>query len=297
MEINTLESFLVVAREKSISRASVVLNITQPALSRQMKKLEEELGTKLFERGRQITLTPAGHMLKERAGEIVALAYKTKSDFRNSEKAHGTISIGSGGLAANILLSEIMEKFRAENPEVDYEIYVNSAEYVKDKLDRGLLDFGLLLEPVDVTRYDFIELRESERTGLFLRRDNPAAQKGYVTAEDLLSMPLIIPSRESVRNSMENRIGIPFSRMNIFAANNLCSNSIIFAKRGTAAILTIEGAVSDYVNSDVTFLPLRPEISSNTLFVWKKPSPAYGAAGRFLDFFRKEVENYRQGIQ
>lgn len=296
MEISTLEAFLTIVEEESISRASSVLHITQPALSRQMQRLEEELNTKLFERGRKITLTPAGHMLKDRAEEIVSLVDRTESDFRNAEKACGTISIGSGGLSANIFLSEVMEKFRMENPDVNYAIYVNSAEYVTDMIDRGLLDFGLLLQPVDVTRYDFIELRESERTGLFIRRDHPAAGKGYITAEDLPTIPLIIPSRASVRNNLENRIGIPFSKMNIFATNNLSNNSILFVKRGTAALLTIEGAVSDYQDDITIFLPIRPEISANTVFVWKKSSPSYGATGRFLDFFRQEVSNYRQGL-
>ncbi|MGI6118040.1 MAG: LysR family transcriptional regulator [Bilifractor sp.] len=295
MEINSLKSFLAVTSEESISRAAAVLNLTQPALSRQMKKLEEELDTRLFERGRKITLTPAGYILKERAEEIVALADKAESDLKNTEKARGMISIGSGGLSANILLSEIMEEFRAENPEVSYNIYVNSAEYVRDMLDRGLLDFGLLLQPVDVTKYDFIELRESERTGLFIRSDAPAARKGYATANDLRKLPLIIPSRRSVQNDIANRIGISFSQMNIFATNNLCTNSVIFVKRGVAALLTIEGAVSDYQDSCLTFLPIKPEISANTVFVWKKSSPSYGAAGRFLDFFRKEVGNYRKG--
>ena len=296
MEISSLEAFLAVVREESISGASLVLNITQPALSRQMQKLEEELDTRLFERGRKITLTPAGQMLKERAEEIVALVDKTESDFKNTSRACGTISIGSGGLSANMFLSEVMEKFREENPDVNYRIYVNSAEYVKDMIDRGLLDFGLMLQPVDIVKYDFIELRESERNGLFIRKDNPIADKGYVTAQDLLKLPLIVPSRQSVQNSLENKIGIPFSKMNIFAANNLCTNSIIFIKRGTAALLTIEGAITDYLNDDLVFLPIRPEISANTVFVWKKSSPSYGAAGRFLNFFRRQVENYRQGM-
>ena len=296
MEIRTLEAFLTIVREESISHASSVLHITQPALSRQMQHLEEELDTKLFERGRKITLTPSGHMLKDRAEEILFLVDRTESDFKNAEKACGTISIGSGGLSANIFLSEVMEKFRAENPDVNYQIYVNSAEYVKDMMDRGLLDFGLLLQPVDVTRYDFIELRESERTGLFIRRDHPLAGEGYVTAENLASVPLIIPSRESVRNNLENRIGIPFSKMNVFAVNNLCNTSILFVKRGTAALLTIEGAVSDYQNDSLVFLPLKPELSANTVFVWKKSSPSYGATGKFLNFFRQEVSHYRQGL-
>ncbi|MEE8885435.1 MAG: LysR family transcriptional regulator [Eubacteriales bacterium] len=296
MEIETLNAFLTIVREESISSAASVLHVTQPALSRRMQRLEQELDAKLFERGRKITLTPAGQMLKERAEEIVSLVERTESDFRSADKACGTISIGSGGLSANIFLSEVMEKFRAENPEVNYQIYVNSAEYVKDMIDRGLLDFGLLLQPVDVTRYDFIELRESERTGLFIRRDHPAAKKGFVTAEDIASIPLIIPSRESVRNDMENRIGIPFSKMDIFASNNLCTNSIIFVKRGTAALLTIEGAVTDYLDDTMIFLPMRPEISANTVFVWKKGALSYGATGKFLEFFRKEVRDYRHGI-
>jgi DNA-binding transcriptional LysR family regulator len=296
MDIDTLKSFLTIINEESISAAATVLHITQPALSRQMQRLEKELDADLFERGRKIRLTSAGTILKERAAEIVSLAERTASDLRSAQKVRGTISIGSGGLSANFLLSEIMEKFRAENPEVNYSLYVNSANYVQDMLDRGLLDFGLLLQPVDVTRFDFIELKETERTGLFIRRDHPVAGKGFVTADELRSLPLIIPSRQSVQNSLENRIGISFSEMNIFASNNLCVNSIPFVKRGTAALLTVEGAVSEYLGEDLVFLPIKPELSANTVFIWKRAASSYGAADRFLRFFRQEVQDYRQRL-
>lgn len=220
-----------------------------------------------FYRGRKITLTPSGQLLKNRACEILALVDKTESDIKNAKDVRGTISIGTGGMSANIFLPDIMEKFHDENSNVNYDIYVNTAEYVKDMIDRGLLDFGLLLEPVDVSQYDFIELKESEKTGLLIRKDNPIAEKGYVIAEDLLQIPLIIPSRESVRNNMENKIGIDFSQLDIFATNNISINSIIFVKRGVAALLAIEGSVSYCMDDDLVFLPIRPPISSRTVFV------------------------------
>ena len=150
IELRTLQYFLTVAREENITRASEVLYITQPTLSRQMKQLEQELGTELFVRGRNFALTEAGMLLRRRAEEVVDMMYKIESEIETAGEVGGVISIGSGALKSSQFLPEVMSAFQKLHPKVRFEIYSNSSQYIKERMDRGLLDFGIMLEPIDI---------------------------------------------------------------------------------------------------------------------------------------------------
>lgn len=151
MELRLLQYYLAVVREGNISKAAETLHVTQPTLSRQMSQLEEELGTKLFIRGKKIALTDAGVMLQRRAEEVTTLVGKIENEFAGKKEIGGVISIGSGGLYSSRILPEIMAGFRGLHPNVSFHLYTNSADYVREQLEQGLLDFGLLLEPVDIS--------------------------------------------------------------------------------------------------------------------------------------------------
>ena len=168
MEVRELKYFLTVIREENISRAAEVLNMTQPTLSRQMSQLEEELGSKLFLRGKRLVLTDAGVLLKRRAEEVVELMDKIECEFESDNEMGGIISLGSGGLIAMQELSLIMSDFRQRYPKLQFHIHTNSAEYLKERLEQGLLDFALLLEPVDVSKFDYIRMKSKERWGLLV---------------------------------------------------------------------------------------------------------------------------------
>lgn len=103
MELRTLQYFLTVAREENITRASEVLHITQPTLSRQLQQLEQELGTELFVRGRNFALTEAGMLLRRRAEEVVDMMYKIESEIETAGEVGGVISIGSGAACGLII--------------------------------------------------------------------------------------------------------------------------------------------------------------------------------------------------
>ncbi len=158
MELRTLQYFLTVAREENITRASEVLHITQPTLSRQMKQLEQELGTELFVRGRNFALTEAGMLLRRRAEEVVDMMYKIESEIETAGEVGGVISIGSGALKSSQFLPEVMSAFQKLHPKVRFEIYSNSSQYIKERMDRGLLDFGIMLEPIDIEQYEYIRI-------------------------------------------------------------------------------------------------------------------------------------------
>ena len=159
MELRTLQYFFTVAREENITRASEVLHITQPTLSRQMKQLEQELGTELFVRGRNFALTEAGMLLRRRAEEVVDMMYKIEYEIETVGEVGGVISIGSGALKSSQFLPEVMSAFQKLHPKVRFEIYSNSSQYIKERMDRGLLDFGIMLEPIDIEQYEYIRIR------------------------------------------------------------------------------------------------------------------------------------------
>lgn len=286
MEFRVLQYFLTIVREENISRAAEVLHVTQPTLSRQMSQLEEELGVQLFIRGRHLALTDAGVMLRRRAEEVTILMDKIESEFEEKSEVGGVISIGSGGLLAMQSLTPVMESFRQKYPKVQYQLYTNSAEYVKERLDQGLLDFGFLLEPIDVTKFDYIRMPEKERWGLLMQADHPLAKKDYILREDLFSVPLITSDRLSIQKELENWLGDNFSKLDIFATYNIITNVAMLVNEGVASALTIEGAVNLFESHCVVFKPLYPELAMTSVLAWKKFQPNFGAAGKFLDHFK-----------
>ncbi len=286
MELRMLQYFLAVVQEENISRAAEVLHITQPTLSRQMAQLEEELGTQLFIRGKHLTLTDAGTMLRRRAEEVVSLMDKIEDEFQNQQEIGGVISIGSGGLNASRMLPAVMAGFRKKYPKVQFQLYTNSAEYIKERLEQGLLDFGLLLEPIDVTKFDYLRMEKKEKWGLLLRTGHPLAKKEQITPSDLMGEPLITTNRQSVQKELENWLGAPFSQLDIFATYNIITNVAMLVDSGVASALTIEGAVDLFGGERMVFRPLFPELSMTSVLAWKKFQPNFGAAGKFLEHLK-----------
>lgn len=285
MELRVLRYFLTIVREENISRAAEILHVTQPTLSRQIAQLEEELGTQLFVRGRRLELTDAGIMLHRRAEELTSLMDKIKGEFENPDEVGGVISIGSGGLGASQILLNAMRDFREKYPKVQYQLYTNSAYFVKERLEQGLLDFGLLLEPVDVAKFDYIHMKKQEKWGLLMRTDHRLAAKDKITSSDLMNEPLITTERASVQKELETWLGSDLSKLDIFATYNIITNAAGLVSSGAAMALTIEGAVSLF-KGDLVFRPLYPMLAMSSVLAWKKYQPNFGAAGKFLEHLK-----------
>lgn len=179
METRVLRYFLAIAREENISRAAEVLHITQPTLSRQLSQMEEELGVILFERGtRRIRLTDAGVLLRRRAEEIIGLIDKTEKELAEQEALiDGRVTIGCGETRSVNVLADLIETFSQKYPNVTFDLVTGTADVLKEQMDRGLMDVALLLEPVDVGKYEFVRLKEGERQQVLMRPDDPLAQK------------------------------------------------------------------------------------------------------------------------
>lgn len=288
MELRVLRYFLTVAREESITKASEVLHITQPTLSRQLSQMEEELGVTLFERGsRRITLTNEGVLLRRRAEEILQLVDKTEKELaEQEEQVEGRISIGCGEMASVRLLPELFKTFREKYPLVSFDIFTATADLVKEQMDKGLIDIGLLLEPVDMEKYDFIRLSEREKWVVLMRPDDPLAEKKLVTAKDLSALPLILPRRMSVQSELASWFGEYYEGLNVVFTSNLSTNGAVMVNNGLAYSLVIEGAVQYWDKSRVIYRPLSPELTSTSVLAWKRRQPFSLAATKFIEHIK-----------
>lgn len=295
MELRVLRYFLAVVREENILRASEALHITQPSLSRQLAQLEDELGAKLFERGnRRITLTEAGVLLRRRAEEIVSLADKTEQEFsalNDSADIVGTISIGGGELNSVSVLAKMIRSFSEKYPNVDFNFYSGNADGIKERIDRGLLDFGLLLEPVDIDKYDYLRMPEKEPWIVLVPKDSPLADKERITPRDLADKRLIMPSRNGIKSELVNWFGSYFNEKHVFSTNNLINNGAFMVEAGLGYALAVEGAVAMYGNQRVIVKRLSPELTSTSVIAWKKHQPTGTAVTRFYNHIRMFIEH------
>ena len=288
MEIRVLRYFLTVVREESITKAADVLHITQPTLSRQLSQMEEEVGVKLFNRGsRRITLTNEGILLRRRAEEILQLVDKTEKELiEQEEQVEGKISIGCGEIAAVQVLPNLIKTFREKYPQVTFDIFTATADLVKEQMDKGLLDIGLLLEPVDMEKYDFIRLEVKEKWVVLMRPDSPLAEKETVTAKDLSALPLILPRRMNVQNELASWFGNYYDDLNVVFTSNLSTNSAVMVTGGLAYSLVIEGAVPFWDQSKVTYRPLAPSLTATSVLAWKRGQPFSLAAAKFIEHIK-----------
>ncbi len=268
-ELRVLKYFLAVAREENITRAAALLHLTQPTLSRQLMQLEEELGVQLFHRSRyHIVLTDEGMLLRRRAQELVDLAEKTEREFACREtELMGEISIGAGETRSMSFLSRAMVSFRTLYPKVTFRIFSANADDVKERLDMGILDMGLLTEPVDVGKYAFCRMREKDLWGVLVRADSPLAAMEAVTPQDLEDVPLLISGREIVQRELASWFGERWEKLQIAATFNLVLNAANMVRCGVGTALCFD---LNTAFDDLRFLPLSPRMETGTVLVWKK---------------------------
>lgn len=291
MEFRVLKYFLTVVREESITRAADVLHITQPTLSRQLAQMEEEMGVKLFDRGtRKIVLTNEGLLLKRRAEEILELVDKTEKEIvEQGETVEGTVSVGCGDLTAVQLLPELFDSFHKRYPAVTFELYTATADHIKDRMDRGLTDVGLLLEPVDMEKYDHIRLNKREKWVVAMHPDAPLAKLERIAPGDLAGQPLILPRRLNVQSALASWFGDDFGKLNVLMTSNLPSNSCVMSNRGFAYSIIIKGSISFWDPEKIIYRPLYPEIMATSVLAWKRKQPFSIAAEKFIRYVKEQM--------
>ena len=286
MEFRVLKYFLMVAREENITKAAALLHLTQPTLSRQLMQLEAELGVKLFHRSKHsIILTEDGMLLKRRAQEIVSLSDKTVQELSHKEDVlSGEIAIGCGETKNMLFLSEQIRKFRQKYPLVQFSIHSAIADDIKERIEKGILDIGLLMEPVDVGKYEFIRMPQKEKWGILVRKDSELAAKESINPKDLTNVPLIMVKRELVKNELASWFGDYYEGLQIAATYNLILNAASMVERGVGVALCFDLGASFY--EDLCFIPLAPTLETGSVLVWKKNQTLGAATSQFMRYLK-----------
>ncbi len=289
MEIRVLRYFLAIAREGSITNAANFLHVTQPTLSRQIHDLEDELGQKLFTRGsHNMALTAEGMILRKRAEEIISMVDKTEAEFTSMEEAvGGDIYIGGGETDAIKFLAKVAKELHDTYPNIRYHLYSGNAQDVTERLDKGLLDFGVLVQPADISKYDYLDIPAKDTWGVVMRKDSPLAEKKTICKEDLIGVPLIcsrqVISQERNKNEFAQWFGEDFDKLNIVTTFNLVYNAAIMVDAGLGYAITIDKIANTSENSSLCFKPLEPKLDSGLNIIWKKYQVFSSAAELFLE--------------
>lgn len=293
MDIRVLQYFLTVARERTISGAAEALHMTQPPLSRQLKELEEELGKQLFVRGsRKITLTKEGTLLRKRAEEILSLVEKTKSEVSASEESvSGDIYIGNGETEGMRLLLQTVRRVQQQYPNIRFHFSSGDGYDVMDRLDRGLLDFGTLIEPIDMSKYDYLRLPRPDVWGVLMRKDHPLAQLDRIRPADLRDVPLMVSRQMEKEGGLSGWQGHGKQDLRVVATGNLAHTLAMAVEEGVGCLLTLNQLVDLSGERDLCFRPLEPKLESWMYLAWKKYQVFTSAAEVFVSELKRSLSD------
>lgn len=291
MDLRVLQYFLAVAREESISAAAQSLHLTQPTLSRQLKELEEELGKQLLIRGnRRITLTEEGMLLRKRAEEILDLVRRTEKEVTQSDDlVGGEVYIGTGETDGMRQIARTANQIQREHPGIQFHIVSGDAMDVCERLDKGLLDFGILLGDFDRIKYHYMELPMQDVWGVLMQRSSPLAGKETVTPQDLWDKPLILSRQMGNKSGLYRWPQKEPAELHTVATYNLIYNASLMVDEGMGYAFTLDKLVNTR-GSNLCFRPLEPRMELGMCLVWKKYQVFSKAAELFLSRLRQQVE-------
>lgn len=288
MELRELKYFLAVAREQSISKAASSLFVTQPNLSRQMQNLEKEVGQRLFIRGtRKITLTEAGRFLYKRAEEIIELYNKTETELNKPiTDIRGDIYIGGCESYVMGLIAKAAHEVQKDYPNVKFHLFSGDMVAVSEKLDKGLIDFGIFIEPADLSKYDYLRLPLTDTWGVLMRKDSPLAGKKYITPEDLRDEPLIRSKHSLGKSIISDWFKKSADELNIVATYNLLYNASILVEEGIGYAVGLDKIINTSGDSNLCFVPFYPKLESRLDIAWKK----YQVFTKGAEIFLKKLQ-------
>ena len=290
MELRVLRYFLEAAREGNITHAAERLHISQPTLSKQLKELEGELGKKLFIRGNyNVRLTDEGMLLRKRAEDILEMVDKTEEEFKAlGEITGGDIRIGCAESEGIRHLAQRIKAVQAQYPRIRVHLYSGDRSDLAERLEQGLLDFAVLVESNDLSKYNYLPLPGADTWGIILRKDHPLAEREAVVPEDLLDVPLICP-RQGLQKELSDWFQEKVDRLNIVATCNLAYNGGVLTREGLGCLLSFDKLTDTSPDSPLCFRPLMPTLRSKLFFVWKKYAMFSPAAEALLDEMKSRM--------
>ena len=291
MEIRVLRYFLEIAREENMTKAAERLHVSQPSLSRQMKELEEELGKKLFYRSSySIHLTDEGMLLRKRAEDLLDMADKIEAEFHTLDQmTGGEVFIGCAESYLVKYLANAVQNLYESHPLIRYHITSGDTAQVAEKLDKGLFDFAIIVQPPDLSRYNYLEIPGCDIWGAVMRYDHPLADKKHITIDDLIPYP-VFSSKQSFNNDFPRWCGEKVDKLNFLASFNLANNAAVFAREGFGITLTFERLVDTSKQSELVFRPLYPVLETKMYVIWKKYQIFTPTAELLLNELRRLLE-------
>ena len=289
MELHTLQYFLTVAQEESFSRAAKVMHVTQPTLSRQIALLEKSLGVTLFQRStRNIMLTDEGMLLRRRAEELLSLAEKTEQELTHKgEKLEGTITIGSGELEAFSMLADCIKSFSEQHPKVNFNIVTETADVIKERLENGLVDIGVLLEPIDTGKLEAYPFPSVEKYEVLMRSDDPLARLDEIRQKDLKGKMQIVPLRRV--EAHKRWMGRYYDEKYFRFTSNLPTNAAILVSKGVGYYITVSGASAFPEKLGLVSKPIHGAREWKVFLTWKRYQPNPLAVTRFIEHVLSEL--------
>lgn len=302
MELRVLQYFLTVVREGSITGAAEALNLSQPTLSRQIRDMEDELGKPLMVRGsRKITLTEEGMILRKRAEEIMELVGKAESEIALSDDCiAGDVYVGAGETDGVRFLTKAARQLQSEYPNIHYHIFSGDKADIQERLDKGLIDFGLFLGTVDLAKYDALPLPAEDTWGVLMRRDSPLAKKKSIAPKDLWDKPLILSRQEFDERLYHSGKGMvnawlkrDFESLNIAATYSLVFNGSLMVNEGLGYALALDNIINVSGDSSLCFRPCSPQLKTTMSVAWKKYQVFSRAAKKYLEKLKAVVESYQ----
>ena len=293
MELRVLRYFLAVAQKRNITKAAQELLISQPTLSKQLADLEDELGVQLFIRGhRQITLTDEGEYLQTRAREITQLAEQTALNIKGQEVISGTISIGSGESIAMERIMRVLSEIIKDYSDVKVCLISGNADEIETALQHGSIDFAVLMANRSLDNYHHLQIPESDRWGLVMRKDDSLANKAEITPEDLADLPLLMSEQAIEEHRFQSWWGNLDRKMNIIGTYSLVFNAQLMVAQGSAYLVTFDHLINNANNSQLTFRPLAPALTETTNVIWKKNVTQSKAAQLFIKRLMASLDTY-----
>lgn len=292
MDLRLLNYFLTIAKLQNITRAAQALHMTQPALSRQIKELEKSLGVTLFVRGkRKTTLTEDGLLLQSRAEEILSLVEKTKTEFDGNQKQlAGTIHMGCAETYAMKGITDTLHTIQADYPHIKLRITSADEPQVMSDLEKGLLDFGVVVEPSMSKQYEYLELPYIDHWGVIMKSDDPLAKENSITPNMLYNKPLIISAQAHMNKEFSSWWNNPNTPMHIVSYISLLYNGSLLVESGVGYLLALDKIISPSQDNGLTFRPLSPSLTSRTYMTWKKDRPLSHTAQYFLNQLKKSIQ-------
>lgn len=188
---------------------------------------------------------------------------------RKKSQLEGVITIGCVEADNSDTVAMMLEEMVSDYPNVTFNLVTGTSEDISDRLEKGLLDLAVLLEPVKLENVNILKLPREEKWGFLVSKELFISRKSSIIREDIKGLPILCSNREEVQKMLASWADTPFNQLNIVGNFNLLFNVFSLVENKVGVALTIEGAVAKRNLESTEFIPMKPEVKTNCMLVWK----------------------------